>query len=185
MRKLIESNHVSLGGEVGTTEWALPYLDEDHMPMPQSCSSGPTCCSGRRTYEGLSAAYQAMQQGDHGDPDVPHAFVERMNALPKYVASTTLRERTWNVTIIPGDVASFLRRSQATIRGRHHQVRKWPAGRHADAAWPDRRVPSFWSPLSPGGVVAISSRTSTPRPPSSSSRARPSVVVSCCSSTPG
>jgi hypothetical protein len=30
MRKLIEANHVSLGGEVGTNEWALPYLDEVH-----------------------------------------------------------------------------------------------------------------------------------------------------------
>jgi dihydrofolate reductase len=31
-----------------------------------------------------------------------------MNAIPKYVASTTLRETTWNATVISGDVASFV-----------------------------------------------------------------------------
>ena len=31
MRKLIESIHVSLGGEVGSPqEWAFPYLNEEH-----------------------------------------------------------------------------------------------------------------------------------------------------------
>lgn len=31
-----------------------------------------------------------------------------MNSIPKYVASTTLRELTWNATVIDGDVASFV-----------------------------------------------------------------------------
>jgi dihydrofolate reductase len=31
-----------------------------------------------------------------------------MNSIPKYVASTTLRETTWNATIIEGDVAPFV-----------------------------------------------------------------------------
>jgi dihydrofolate reductase len=105
MRKLIETNHVSLGGEVGTTEWALPYLDEDHNAYAtQLLSRADMLLLGRRTYEGLSAAYQAMQQGSDG----PNEFVDRMNAIPKYVASTTLHETTWNATVIPGDVASFV-----------------------------------------------------------------------------
>jgi hypothetical protein len=62
MRKLIESNHVSLGGEVGTTEWALPYLDEDHNAHAADLLFGAgLLLLGRRTYEGLSVAYQAMQ----------------------------------------------------------------------------------------------------------------------------
>ncbi len=32
-----------------------------------------------------------------------------MNSIPKYVASTTLRETTWNATVIEGDVASFVK----------------------------------------------------------------------------
>jgi dihydrofolate reductase len=31
-----------------------------------------------------------------------------MNAIPKYVASRTLREAQWNATLISGDVASFM-----------------------------------------------------------------------------
>ncbi|HEX4219998.1 MAG TPA: dihydrofolate reductase family protein [Acidimicrobiales bacterium] len=105
MRKLIESNHVSLGGEVGSNEWALPYLDADHNAYATRLLLGADMLLlGRKTYEGLSAAYLAMANGEPGAPD----FVDRMNALPKYVASTTLRETTWNATVIPGDVASFV-----------------------------------------------------------------------------
>jgi dihydrofolate reductase len=31
-----------------------------------------------------------------------------MNSIPKYVASTTLHDTTWNATVIDGDVASFV-----------------------------------------------------------------------------
>ena len=31
MRKLIESTHVALGGEIGSPQWAFPYLDDEHM----------------------------------------------------------------------------------------------------------------------------------------------------------
>ena len=30
MGKLIEATHVTLGGEVGTNDWAFPYLDHQH-----------------------------------------------------------------------------------------------------------------------------------------------------------
>jgi dihydrofolate reductase len=57
MRKLIESNHVALGGEVGSTEWALPYLDDDHNAYAtQLLSEADMLLLGRKTYEGLAAA---------------------------------------------------------------------------------------------------------------------------------
>lgn len=34
--------------------------------------------------------------------------MDRMNGIPKYVASTTLREANWNATVIEGDVAAFV-----------------------------------------------------------------------------
>ena len=36
------------------------------------------------------------------------AFIDRMNALPKYVVSNSLRETTWNATVISGDVAGAI-----------------------------------------------------------------------------
>jgi dihydrofolate reductase len=106
MRKLIEANHVSLGGEVGAIEWAFPYLDEEHSAHATELLFGADMLLlGRKTYEGLSAAYGAMAEHEMG---APNEFVERMNALPKYVASTTLTDTTWNATVIPGDVASFV-----------------------------------------------------------------------------
>jgi dihydrofolate reductase len=101
MRKLVESTHVSLGGEIGSPQdWALPYLNDEHMEYATNLLfSADALLLGRRTYEGLSAAYPAMD---------PNEFVVRMNRVPKYVASTTLRDATWNATVIEGDVATFV-----------------------------------------------------------------------------
>ena len=51
---------------------------------------------GRVTYEGFAKAWPTMEgTGDYG---------ERMNSLPKYVASRTLDEAGWNATVIKGSV---------------------------------------------------------------------------------
>ena len=101
MRKLIESTHVSLGGEIGSPQnWAFPYLDDEHMRYATSLLAGADALLlGRKTYEGLSAAYPAM---------APTPFVDRMNAIPKFVATRTLTQTAWNATVIPGDVAEFV-----------------------------------------------------------------------------
>ena len=49
---------------------------------------------GRATYEGFAPAWSARS----GDP-----FTDKINAMPKYVASRTLTETTWNATILEGD----------------------------------------------------------------------------------
>jgi dihydrofolate reductase len=56
---------------------------------------------GRLTYEGFAAAWPTMEgTGEFG---------EKMNGMPKYVASRTLETATWNATIIKGDVAAEVR----------------------------------------------------------------------------
>ena len=101
MRKLVESTHVSLGGEIGSPQdWAFPYLDDEHAGYAtEVLARADALLLGRRTYEGLSAAYTAMASTP---------FVDRMNSIPKYVASRTLGEAGWNARIIPGDVAEFV-----------------------------------------------------------------------------
>jgi dihydrofolate reductase len=50
---------------------------------------------GRLTYEGFVQAW----------PSRTGEYADRINSLPKYVASNTLEEATWNATILQGDVA--------------------------------------------------------------------------------
>jgi dihydrofolate reductase len=100
MRKLIESTHVALGGEIGSLDWAVPYLDDEHARYATGLlTEADALLLGRRTYEGLSAAYTAM---------AANPFVDRMNSIPKFVASRTLTQASWNATVIPGDVAGFV-----------------------------------------------------------------------------
>jgi dihydrofolate reductase len=53
---------------------------------------------GRTTYEGFAAAWPS-RSGDR--------FADKFNAMPKYVASTTLRNPSWNNShVLEGDVAA-------------------------------------------------------------------------------
>jgi hypothetical protein len=55
MSELIESTRVALGGEIGSPEWAFPYLNEEHNEYAKRLLSGADALLlGRLTYEGLS-----------------------------------------------------------------------------------------------------------------------------------
>jgi dihydrofolate reductase len=104
VRPLIESTFVTLGGDIGAPqEWGPAYLNcEDGGQLNHELLfQADALLLGRQTYEGLSAAYTAMTTDKPG----PMAdFVARMNAIPKYVASTTLPDVGWNSTLLEGDI---------------------------------------------------------------------------------
>jgi dihydrofolate reductase len=106
MRKLIESTFVTLGGDIGAPqEWGPPYLNgpEQDAYLRDLLFGADALLLGRKTYEGLSAGYSRMAADGPG----PEAeFVDRMNTIPKFVASTTLTELSWNASLLSGDVAS-------------------------------------------------------------------------------
>lgn len=80
----------------------MPYLNDEHQAYAnKQLFNAEALVLGRRTYEGLSAAYTAM-------PSSP--FVDRMNSITKYVASNTLHELGWNASVMRGDVAEFVAR---------------------------------------------------------------------------
>jgi dihydrofolate reductase len=57
---------------------------------------------GRKTYEGFAAAWPNMKD-DAG-------FADRFNSMPKYVASNSLQEATWNnSTILRGNIVDQVR----------------------------------------------------------------------------
>jgi dihydrofolate reductase len=102
MRKLVGYTHVSLGGEIGSPDaWAEKYLDEEHTKYASRVLfAADALLLGRRTYEGLSAAYPAMAD----DPRAANEFIDRMNSIPKFVATRTLHDLSWNASVIDGDV---------------------------------------------------------------------------------
>jgi dihydrofolate reductase len=55
---------------------------------------------GRVTYEGFAASW-STRDGE---------FADNFNNMPKYVASRTLTETTWNATLLEGDVAEEVAR---------------------------------------------------------------------------
>lgn len=100
MRKLIESTFVTLDGVISAPEkWGRPYFDEEYAGYARDLLfTSDALLLGRETYEGFARVWPRMEAVE-GD------YAVRMNSLPKYVASRTPTEATWNATVIDGDVA--------------------------------------------------------------------------------
>jgi dihydrofolate reductase len=65
---------------------------------------------GRVTYEGFAAAWPKMTD--------EAGFAEKMNAMPKYVVSSTLRETEWNnSTVLGGGVAEEVAKLKREVDG--------------------------------------------------------------------
>jgi hypothetical protein len=93
MGRLIESTLMTLGGEIGSPRvWGPRYWNDEHVDYAKTLLfAAEALLLGRATYEGFSKGYPAM---DRTTPGVPVEFIDRMNSIPRYVASTTLHETT-------------------------------------------------------------------------------------------
>jgi dihydrofolate reductase len=97
MRKLVESTYVSLDGMVsGESFWGAQgqFRDDKHDAYAASLlESAEALVLGRATYEAFAASWPARTG----------VLADRINSLPKYVASRTLTGATWNAEILNGD----------------------------------------------------------------------------------
>jgi len=84
-------------------KWSFPFWCEEAAQFKsRELFAADALLLGRITYEGFAAAWPTMAgTGEFG---------ERMNGMPKYVASRTLEGATWNATIMRGDVAEAVRK---------------------------------------------------------------------------
>jgi class 3 adenylate cyclase/dihydrofolate reductase len=112
MRRLIASEFVTLDGVMqapghdehpdGKNAWALRHAGEDQQRYKaEELFGAGAILLGRATYE-IFAAFWPTAPKDEG-------FADRMNTIPKYVVSKSLRTAGWqNTTIIRGDPATEL-----------------------------------------------------------------------------
>jgi dihydrofolate reductase len=100
-RKLVESTFVTLDGVIGDPQnWSGPYWDDEHHAYAMKLMEpADALLLGRETYEAFAEAWPQRS----GDP-----YTDKINAMPKFVASHTLTDTTWNATVLEGDVAEAI-----------------------------------------------------------------------------
>ena len=98
MRKIIESTLVSLDGVIEAPErWAI-FDDEASELSMQELDNYDAFVMGRVTYERFRDNW-----GAGGNP-----YVDRIGAMPKYVASRSLDDVTWNATLLGPDIVTAI-----------------------------------------------------------------------------
>ncbi|MBC6610459.1 dihydrofolate reductase family protein [Hymenobacter sp. BT507] len=101
MSKVTVAMYLTLDGVMENPAWTTPYFDKEVAHFQQEAMYNcDALLLGRVMYQAFAAAWPAM-------PDAPGA--DRMNILPKFVASTTLTARAWNATLLRGDVPAAVR----------------------------------------------------------------------------
>jgi dihydrofolate reductase len=107
--KIVAAEYVSVDGvmqdpggvgEIEVGGWTNPYWNDELAKLQADLLfASDALLLGRLTYEGFAATW----------PDMEHEqgpFADKMNTMPKYVVSSTLRDLSWeNSTLIDGAVA--------------------------------------------------------------------------------
>ena len=105
MRELIVTEFITLDGVIEApggepthrhTGWTIDFAGPEQFQYKlDEVRDADALLLGRVTYEGFAEAW----------PPRDGPFADKMNAMPKYVASTTLTELGWNnSTLLEGDV---------------------------------------------------------------------------------
>jgi dihydrofolate reductase len=109
MRRVVAAEYLSVDGRMemedpeGKEEerggWTAPYWNDELQKMQyDQLFASDALLLGRVTYEGFAASWPSFTDEE--------GFADRMNSLPKHVASRTLQEPLeWNATLLRGDPA--------------------------------------------------------------------------------
>jgi dihydrofolate reductase len=116
--KIVVTEFVSLdgvmeapGGEPGYrhTGWVAKFLDEGQFKYKlDEVLAQEALLLGRTTYEGFADAW----------PPREGEFADKMNSMPKYVASTTLKQAEWNnAAVLKGDAMAAVAKLKKKLAG--------------------------------------------------------------------
>ena len=113
MRRIINSTYITLDGVIeNPQDWPSGRHEDDARAGQLQTELLLRCDAlllGRRTYEGFAPVWTTMS----GDP-----FSDHINAMEKWVVSTTLTDPTWNNSeVIGADVTSEIARRKAEDGG--------------------------------------------------------------------
>ena len=101
MRKLIESTLVSLDGVIEAPERWANFDAEDTALSLEQLGNYDAFVLGRVTYQKFYANWGHI---------TGHPYIDLISAMPKYVASRSLTQTTWNATLLGPDPSSAIAR---------------------------------------------------------------------------
>jgi dihydrofolate reductase len=102
MSNVVVSMFMTLDGVVEDPMWSLDYWNDDIAAFKnEELFAAKALLLGRITYEGFVASWP-QRSGDD--------FTDRINSMPKYVATNTLATPEWNASFLAGDVVAEIRK---------------------------------------------------------------------------
>lgn len=112
MAEIINSTYVTLDGVIEHPE-TWPDMGgfgvEGNAIQTELVLGCSAVIMGRRTYESFAQVWPTMSG---------HPLADKMNTMPKYVASTSLADPAWtNTHVIEGDLVEFATRLRAEAEG--------------------------------------------------------------------
>jgi dihydrofolate reductase len=141
--RLVVNNAMTVNGAFeapSPDEWLVLDPDSNNVSLEQFLVADAMVL-GRKTYEGLAAVWPTLAD----DPTLG-VFADRLNSMPKYVASRSLRgPLSWNATLLEGELAQ----SVPAIKDRHGLLVVSGAGELAHALIGLGLVDEFWFWVSP------------------------------------
>jgi dihydrofolate reductase len=145
MGRLVVNNAMTVNGafEAPSPEpdgWLVLDADSNNVSLEQFLVADAMVL-GRKTYEGLAAVWPTLVD----DPTLG-VFAERLNSMPKYVASRSLRAPlAWNATLLEGDLTERV----TALKQDHGLLIVSGAGELAHALTAAGLVDEFWFWVSP------------------------------------
>ena len=110
MSTVVAVEYLSLDGIMEEPQWSRPYFNEELQDFQLNNLMGSDALLlGRVTYEGFKEAWPSMSD--------PAGFADKMNGMPKYVATSTLDKGEWNATLLKGDLVEEVTRLKRDVEG--------------------------------------------------------------------
>jgi dihydrofolate reductase len=107
MGTIVAVEYVTLNGVMESPSWSGPYFNEELQRFQyENLFAADALLLGRVTYDGFKAAWPSMTD--------EAGFADRMNGMPKYVATRAGGVPEWNATFLAGDLVQAVTRLTAT-----------------------------------------------------------------------